>query len=434
MKRAWIIAGLGIAIALAAAVGLMAKASHNNQVTDSDVPVAEVRKGDLDLQVITTGELRANNSMVLTAPPVAGGALQITHLLHAGTAVKKGEVVFEFDPAEQRYKLAQSRSELQEADQEITKANADAAVQTAQDKVALLKARFDVRRAELEVQKNELVSAIDGRKNQLALEQARNALAKLEQDIHSHTVSGKASIFLAKEKRNKAKLGMDTATENIEKMRVKAPMDGLVSIEKNEAAMGEVMFRGMSVPEYRAGDQVQPGSAVAQVIDAQKMELVGKVGERDRNNIRVGQPVTIEFDAQPGRTFHGKVKTVGGMSVSHFWDFGAAGGFDVSIQLSDGETSLRPGITAQIAIIGDKKANVLYLPSQALFMKDGKRVVFLQSSKGFEQRETKVLCENESRAAIEGLMAGDKVALLDPTAPKKSGSSDAGPSMGGGKL
>jgi multidrug resistance efflux pump len=426
MKRIWIISGLGSVIVLGAVAGVMATARRASQLGGRDIPVAEVKNGDLEVKVYTTGELRANNSMILTAPPVAGGALQITHLLHPGVPVKKGEVVFEFDPAEQHYKLEQSRSELQEANQEITKADADAAVQAAQDKVALLKAKFDL-------QKNELVSAIDGKKNQLALDQAQRALAKLQQDIQSHTVSGKASILLAQEKRNKAKLARDTATENIQKMRVMAPMDGLVSIEKNQGAMGEIMFAGMTLPEYRAGDQVQPGSAIAQTIDASKMEVVGKVGERDRSNIRVGHQVEVEFDAQPGHVYHGTVKTVGGMSVTQFWETGAGGRFDVSIQLSDEDPSLRPGLTAQITIIGDKKTNVRYLPSQALLMKDGKRIVFVRKGKGFEPVETKVLCENESHAAVEGLSVGDEVALLDPTAPRKSDSSGSGASFEGGR-
>ena len=49
-------------------------------------------------------------------------------LVRTGQAVKKGEVVFEFDPSEQHYKLEQNRSELLQAEQEITKAKADAAV------------------------------------------------------------------------------------------------------------------------------------------------------------------------------------------------------------------------------------------------------------------------------------------------------------------
>ncbi len=240
MKRRRAMAGALIAVVVFAAIAMVAVARHTNVTTpDDETPLGRVQQGDLDLKVYATGELRANHSMTLTAPAIGGGALQITRLLHTGIPVKKNDVIIEFDPSEQHYKFEQNRSELLQAEQEITKAKADAAVQTAQDKVALLKARFDVRRAELDVQKNELVSVIEARKNQLALDQAKRALAELEQDVKSHSASGLANIYLAQEKRNKAKLAMDQAQQNIDKMRVLSPMDGLIAIEKNRDAMAE---------------------------------------------------------------------------------------------------------------------------------------------------------------------------------------------------
>ena len=80
------------------------------------------------------GELRADHSMMLPAPAIGGGALQITRLLHTGSLVKKGDIIIEFDPSEQHYKLDQNRSELLQAEEQITKAKADAAVQAAQTK------------------------------------------------------------------------------------------------------------------------------------------------------------------------------------------------------------------------------------------------------------------------------------------------------------
>ncbi len=185
----------------------------------------------------------------------------------------------------------------------------------------MLKARFDVRRAELDVQKNELVSPIDARKNDLALEGAKRVLAELEQDVKSRSASNEATIQLAEEKRNKAKLAMDQAQDNIAKMQVMAPMDGLVALEKNEGAMGGFCcFPGMTLPEYHEGDQVEPGRTVGQVIDPNGMELVGKVGELERNGIKEGQSVDIQLDAIPGTTFHGTVKTVGGNNTRRFWE------------------------------------------------------------------------------------------------------------------
>src|SRR6201996_2610654 len=176
-----------LAAALAVVILLGFELSRSRLAIASDgIPLAQVKRGDLDLKVHADGELNATHTMMLTAPAVGGGALEITRLLAGRLPVKKGDVVIEFDPSEQQYKLEQNRSELQQAEQEITKAHADAAVLAAQDKVALLKARYDVRKAELDVQKKEIVSKITADKNQLALEQAQRVLAELTKDVQSH--------------------------------------------------------------------------------------------------------------------------------------------------------------------------------------------------------------------------------------------------------
>jgi len=424
------------AVVLCAVVGVVAAVRRTSPVaTAEDVPTGHVKRGDLDMKVYVTGELRASHSEMLLAPPIGGGSLQITHLLHTGAPVKKGELVMEFDPTEQLFKLDQNRSELLQAEQEITKAKADAEVVSAQDKVALLKARFDVRRAELDVQKNELVSTIDAKKNDLALEQAKRVLAELEQDVKSRSVSNQATISLAQEKRNKAKLAMDQAQSNIDKMRVNSPMDGLVALEKNQGAMGGFCcFPGLTMPEYREGDQVEPGRTVGQVVDPKEMEISAKVGELDRNNVKEGQSVDIQLDAFPGNTFHGTVKTVGGSNTRQFWEGDTSSKFEVTIKLSTNDPRMRPGLTAQVFINGDPRKDVLYVPRQALFLKDNKRLLYVRNGSNFDPHEVKIQAENESRAAIEGINAGVEIALIDPTAPKKAASSSTAAPGGGGTL
>src|SRR5215469_12458909 len=429
MKRSrLVICGIVVAV-LAAAIGVTAAVRRGNvSASDDDIPFAYVKRGELDLKVYTFGELKANHSITLSAPPVGGGSLEITKLLHTGTAVKKGDLVIEFDPSEQIYKLEQSRSELAQAEQEILKAKDDAAVQAAQDKVALLKARFDVRRAQLEVQKNELVSSIDARKNQLSLDQANRALAELEHDIQSHGITGKTGIDLAREKWNKAKLAMNEAQQNIQRMRVVSPIDGLVAIQKN---VGDFSFSGMSLPDFHEGDQAQPGAAIAQVIDSRDMELSAKVSETERANIAIGQSTEIQFDSLAGRVFHGVLKSAAGMVHRNFFWEDQGSNYDITIQLSDRDPRLRPGLTAQIVILDAKKQNTLYIPRQALFQKEGTQTVFLKRGASFKQMPVKVTAENASRAAVEGLQQGEEVALIDPTSPRKAAPSSAA-ALGGG--
>ncbi|MGA2650214.1 MAG: HlyD family efflux transporter periplasmic adaptor subunit [Terracidiphilus sp.] len=433
IKRHRILVWVVVGVVLAAGIGAVVASSRVPLNTKNDkIPLAEVKRGEIDLKAHATGELRASHSVMLSAPAVGGGELQLIHLIHTGQFVKKGDVVFEFDPSEQLYKLEQNRSELQQAEQEITKAKADAAVLTAVDKVTLLKDRYSVRRAELDVQKNELVSKIDADKNELAMGQAKRVLEEEEKDIESHKASGQAATYLAQEKYNKAKLGMDQAQQNLDKMRVTAPMDGLVSIQKNMNASGGFFFTGMSLPDYHEGDQVQPGSSVAQVVDPQGLDLTSKIDEQDRDNVQVGQPVEVAFDAVPGQVFHGTVKSVGGMSMRQFFSSNANGNFEVGIQLANEDPRLRSGFTAEVIFLGASKRNVLYLPRQAVFLKDGKRIVYLKKGNGYEQKEVKIQSENESRAAVDGLEEGSRVALVDPTAPRKTtGASSATGSLGG---
>jgi len=420
---------LAAALAVVILIGFALSRSRLAIASDG-IPLAQVKRGDLDLKVHANGELNATHTMMLAAPAVGGGSLQITRLLAGRLPVKKGDVVIEFDPSEQRYKLEQSRSELLQAEQEITKAKADAAVLKAQDKVALLKARYDVRKAELDVQKKEIVSAIDAAKNDAALKQAKQLLAELERDIESHNKSGQASVYLAQEKYNKSKLEMDQAQQNIDKMSVTAPMDGLISIQKNMDASGGFFFTGMSVPDYHAGDQAQAGSAIAQVVDPTELELKAKISERNRGNVKQGQSVDVVFDALPGRAYHARVKQVGGMSTREFFEDDAGGTFDVTMQLSDADAPLHSGMTAQLLFLGDTKRDVFYLPRQAVFLKDGKHIVYLKSGKGYEQKEIEIKDETESRTVIKGLSDGTSIAMIDPTLPRKQQSAPATP--GGG--
>jgi len=425
MKRSRIFAWSVAGIVVVASVSFVLASRTRKASKNDSIPLASVKRGEIDLEVHSTAELRANHAIMLPAPAVGGDALQIVRLVRTGELVKKGDVIVEFDPSEQQYKLEQSRSELLQAEQEITKAKADALVLTAEDKVTLLKARHNVRRAELDVKKEELVSKIDAQKNTLALEQTQRVLAELEKDNESHRASGQASIALAQEKYNKAKLAMDQAQQNLEKMRVAAPMDGLVSIQKNMNASGGFFFTGMSLPDFHPGDQVQPGSAIAQVVDPLGMDLTSKVSEQNHSNIKAGQAVEVRFDALPGSVFQGRVKNVGGMSMRQFFEANTGGGFDVSIQLANPDPRLRSGFTAQVVFHGDKQKNVLYIPRQAVFLKDGKPTVYSKKAGGYEQREVKILSETESRASIAGLEEGAQVALIDPTVPRKPTSADS---------
>jgi hypothetical protein len=420
-------------LALALGVSCIACRQTTVMAGDAEVPTATVREVDLQLKVFTKGALHTEQSRGISAPPIAGGTLQIVQLAAAGTQVRAGDVVLEFDPSQQEYNLAQNRSDLEQADQEIVKAKADAAVQTAEDQTALLKAKYAVRKAELEVSKNELLSQIDGQKNILALEEAKRALTQLEQDIRSHGASNDAALAISQEKHHKARLEMDQAELNIKNMKISSPIDGLMVIHGNRDSTGGFFMDGMTLPDYHVGDQVNPGSSIAEVIDSSHLEISAQVGETDRTNLKTGQSVEIKVDALPGESFTGKVRTVGGATAREFWDDNAKHKFDVAIQLDRADPRLRPGFETQLSILGDHLAGAVSLPAEAVFEHDGKKIVYCERGRGFEMQEVKVRALSEGRAILEGIPVGTVVALVNPDKkrsgkPKENASST--PSLG----
>ena len=396
------------------------------------IPTAHVVKGPLNLTVYATGDLRAGRTQTLMAPPV-GGMLRVVQMATTGAAVKKGDTVVEFDPADQQFALNQAKTEVEEAAQEIVKMQADAAAQAAQDQVALLTARFDVRRAELDVSGNEFVGAIDAKKNELSLEEARRRLAQLEEDVKSRAETNKASLAVVEEKRNKASLAMQRAQSVIESLKLTAPMDGIVMVKENRDAMGGMMIWGMPMPEYRAGDSVWPGRPVVDVIENGRMELRAKVDENDRPNLAEGQDAAITVDTIPGKSFKAKVGALTGQAKRSEWEGQTATRqFDLSFQFVDLDPRMKAGASAQVRVDGRQIADALTVPRQAIFQKAGKTHVFARNGERFEQRDVKIVQRTESRAVVEGIAEGTEIALIDPTVVRTTSSGAASPVLGAG--
>ncbi|HET9400200.1 MAG TPA: HlyD family efflux transporter periplasmic adaptor subunit [Candidatus Acidoferrales bacterium] len=413
-----IVAGSGVMVGVAKLRG-----------TEAALPTAKVQRGDVDLRVFTTGDLRAPKSAMVMAPSV-NGTLQIVQLAKTGEIVKKDDMVLQFDPSEQEYNLAQAQSQLREAKEKIVKMNADTAVQNATDQVSLLHAQYDVRRAELDVSLNEIKSTIEAKENDLALEEAHRRLDQLQQDIKSRAASNQAQMAVLQEQQNKALLDIKVAQTHIDSMTIKSPMDGIVTVRDNIDANG--FNFGQPTPEYQLGDLTYSGRPILQVMDTSQMEISGKILEVARADLSAGETAEVRIDAMPEQTYTGKVKMISGQASSDMWGGDPAKRFDVTFAIDRTDPRLRPGLSSQIIVQGEKLKNVLFLPRQAIFVRDGKPIVYAKAGRGFESKPINVKHTTESQAVVEGIGEGTEVALVNPEqAVAKSAA--AAPAGGPGK-
>jgi hypothetical protein len=111
-------------------------------------------------------------------------------------------------------------------------------------------------------------------------------------------------------------------------------------------------------------------------------------------------------------------------------------------QDSQVQVLLRPGLLADVEIQVEKLPDVIHVPAQAVFQKNGQILVYVHGKNGkFEPRPVQLVKQSESMMVISsGVQAGEVVAMADPTADKKkngekkaAGGGNAMGGMGGGK-
>jgi hypothetical protein len=177
----------------------------------------------------------------------------------------------------------------------------------------------------------------------------------------------------------------------------------------------------MQLPIFKAGDQVRPGMAVAQIPDLNNWEVVARIGELDRGHLAEGQKAEITAIAAPGKVYSGRIKNIGG-TTGPAWDRR----FECKLALENPSPELRPGMSARIVITTERLASVLWVPAQALFESDGRTFVYTQSVTGFVPADVKLERRSDSQVVLNGVKEGQVVALASPDQQsKKTGPSNA---------
>src|SRR5580704_8693365 len=207
--------------ALACAGGAVA-AYRLTGTTEVDVPVAKVRRADFVISVRTRGEIKSTRSVILTAPQVPD--TRIVKLAESGRLVKKGEVIVEFDAAQQEQNLLDRTTAVNTANSEIVQTKASHTIENEADSMNLMTAQYNVERAKLEASKAEIVSAIDGAKNRIQVGVSEGEQKQVETSIVSRKVSHEADIQRLDQKKDKTVRDVAQAKDYLSKMKIVAPI------------------------------------------------------------------------------------------------------------------------------------------------------------------------------------------------------------------
>ena len=358
------------------------------------------------------GELRPVVSRLITAPS-SGADLLIIDLATNGAPVNAGDVVVQFDSTTQQRTLEQRRSELKQAESEVQKAEAEGQrrMQAAGAELEQLRSARD--RAQLDLQGAELLSAVEREKLGLALSDAEQHVIHVNQKIEGERRAAAADVAIARQKRDKAGFDVSETERIIESLTVKAPSAGQISLMPNFRAGGPM---SRSAPEFKRGDRAFFGAAIADLPDLSSVRMTCRVDEADRARVQRDSPVRVAVDAIPDREFDGRIADISLVARPDFTSFPPVRNFDVVVSLTSSDPRVKSGMSASARIELDRLTDVVVVPATAVFLRDGDTIVYTVSQGSAEPRPVKVARRGKDRVALaSGLMAGERIALVDPT-------------------
>ena len=166
---------------------------------------------------------------------------------------------------------------------------------------------------------------------------------------------------------------------------------------------GTVYSLPVSKSEY-----VEQGTLLLQMADLSKMQVRGYFDEPEIGKLRVGQPITIEWDARPGKEWHGHIARVPSTIIT----YGTRNVGEVLITIDDAEEQLLPNTNVRVTVIVANEGNVLNVPREALHTDRGKGYVYRVVNGKLRRTEVGVGNLNLTQVEVlSGLKEGDQVAL-----------------------
>ena len=352
-----------------------------------EVEVAVAKAITLTETVSATGKVQPEIEVKISSE-VSGEIIELP--IKEGQAIKKGDLLVRINPdlyesgvSRSSAAMSTARAGLSQADAQLKEAGANYnRNKTLFDKGVISKSEWD-----------KIVSAYE-------VAQAG------KQSAYYQVQSAGASVTEAK--------------DNLNRTTIYSPVDGTIS--KLDTELGERVV----------GTQQMTGTEILRVANLNNMEVEVDVNENDIVKIDVGDEADIEVDAYLNRKFKGQVTSISN-SASSDLTADQVTNFKVKVRIlkesyedmMSGKPSnyspFRPGMTATVDIITEKKTGILAVPISAVVVKSDTTSVKRDVVKELEaQEKEKETGKVEQKFECVFVKVGDKAVLR----PIKTGIQD----------
>lgn len=370
------------------------------------------------------GTVGASNFAMIRAPRMEGGrdrgggsGLTIQTLAEPGSIVEPGQVVAEFESKRTQDILDTYSSTLAQTKSLVgtRKAEMLIAIETLRQTYRTTKAETE--KSELDLLTAEVRSAIQAEIFGLMAQEGRASTDQLEHQVRLQEAADAAetrSLEITVEQDSRR---MERTQADLEKMRVRTPVGGLVVIE--------TMFNRGAFQQAAPGDQIYAGSYFMRVVDLSSMAVYAQLNQADSQLVQLGLPVQVRLDAYPDVTFPGRVRSVGAMAVSGGGGGGRRGPpgsrgsrgewikqVPVEVAILAPDDRIKPDLSASADIVVEELDDALVIPRAAIGERvDGAPQVWVREGDDFSPRQLEIGPISDIEAVVlSGLSEGEVIA------------------------
>lgn len=338
----WLYYVIGAFIVLIIFVVIGRSAGWIGKPKQTEVEVALAKKVTIVEKVSASGQVQPVLEVKLS-PEVSGELIELN--VEEGDAVEKDFVLAKVRPDNFIAAVEQSRASLN-----TQRANlASSIASLSRSKATFTRAEQDYNRQK-KLWDEKVISEADWQLAVQNYEVAKNDLRSAEESVE-------ASKFVVKN--NEAQLSQ--AQENLRRATVKSPMTGTVSklnVEQGETVLGTQQFQG---------------TEMMRIADLNQMEVRVNVNENDIIRVALGDTVLIDVDSYSHleKEFKGIVTLIAN-TANDKASADAVTEFEVKIKILNSSYKdlikegnkypFRPGMTASVEIITERKNNILSVP------------------------------------------------------------------------
>lgn len=322
-----------------------------------------------------------------------------------GQAVKKGQLLLELDVKDATAQLAEARSKLLRAEDDLRAARAGGRSDEAAKTEGQLTAAVALRDR---LQRNH-----DSLERLIAQQAAtKDELAANDLDLAKADAQVKQLAAAKQEFERGVKLDANRASLQVEQLRSEvAALEEKVRDGRIVAPAPGTLY---SLP-IKAGDYVKVGDLLAEMADLHKVRVRAFIDEPELGGLEPGEVVRIAWDALPNRAWMGKTQVIPKQVVAR----NARSVGELLCEVNNDTLELLPNINVNVRINSRERINVLTVPRGAVEAQGGQRFVFvvLRNALGvgkatLEKREIHVgIADATNYEVLGGLQEGEMVAL-----------------------